>query len=106
MVRFGEWVQFFYRLGDLNDSDKLVPQLIIDANVSDIACSNHGTFIFKTDGFWAIGHNRHYRMGHNTGGNHATPQIVFASGVQAVSGGHEHNLFLKNRWFPMECRLE
>ena len=68
----------------------------MDANVSDIACSSHGTFIIKTDGsLWAIGHNRQYRMGHNDGGNHATPQMVFASGVQAVSGGHEHSLFLK-----------
>jgi alpha-tubulin suppressor-like RCC1 family protein len=35
-------------------------------------------------------------MGHNAGtGNYATPQMVFASGVQAVSGGYEHSLFLK-----------
>ena len=90
MVLFGEWVIMqFYRLGDLNDSNKLIPQLIMDANESDIACSSHGTFIFKPMDLWAIGHNRHYRMGHNDGGNHATPQMVFASGIQAVSGGWE-----------------
>ena len=44
----------------------------------------------------ALGHNAHFRMGHSTGGtNHSTPQVVFSGGVAAVSGGHEHSLFLK-----------
>ena len=96
MVLFGEWdIMKDYRLGDLNDTNKVIPQLIMDANVSDIACSGHGTFIFKTDGsLWAIGHNAHNRMGHNDRGNHATPQMVFSSGVQAVSGD-AHSSFLK-----------
>ena len=40
---------------------------------------------------WA---HAHYRMGHNDRANHATPQMVFDSGVQGV-GGREDSLFLK-----------
>ena len=51
-------------------------------------------YFYETDGsLLAFGHNAITVYWKQCSSNHATPQVVFDSGVQAVAGGHEPTVF-------------
>ena len=95
MVRFGLWEKTV--LGNLarvhNDQD--VPVKIIDENATGIFAAYSHSFVLMNDGSLLAGSNGSYQAGLSIETNILTPQLVFASGVRAVSGSESHSLFVK-----------
>ena len=95
MVRFGLWEKTVKTLGG-SSTDRDVPVKIIDENATGIFAAYSHSFVLMNDGsLLAFGSNGSYRAGLSIETNILTPQLVFASGVQAVSGSENHSLFVK-----------
>ena len=70
--------------------------MIIDANVTEIACGYRSSYALKEDGsLWSWGHNGHGRLGDGTESKRNMPLKVVDSNVSSISCVADHVLFLK-----------
>lgn len=85
------------QFGNGTTTKRAVPIQVM-SNVQEIETGTQSSFFLKNDGsVWAAGQNTYGQLGDGTTTNRSTPVQIFASGsgIQTMSSGADHTLFLK-----------